>query len=447
MTLPTQFPFLFFTATSLHESTRLLNGATAASAPLPRALMWRKRHASRRVVFGVAIALATVLLVSQEHPSVASSNLVPLITCAEADPKADAEPVKQGPAESNNERSRQTKRGNSRSSNKSQVGALWKRPPPMPESRVRRALGMFETVHSQMTLFFKGFSRSGSVIAYDLLDELRTVKEATHMMDVEFLVLDRVMDHYGSRSHLRVVDTKVMCKFLDLSNLWPWKIPGLLADIKKMVLEYRPVLAQFLGRYGELIEALILTSVPAGLHPFRSLIAALIGVPRKKLVFASSLQDLEKYIPREHIPREFWNPTGGPVREGWENKVSWRIMLEEVQLKLGADSVTPKGKQLLQSIKEEEAGYEKTADRGSGPAAQSAPPAEEAAGENEANEDFLGVAGTVNADVPVVSGNDMGDVSSAGTGQEPGDFTYPELAGLSEDDFAAFANEDFDDVD
>ncbi|PHJ23875.1 hypothetical protein CSUI_002270 [Cystoisospora suis] len=230
-----------------------------------------------------------------------------------------------------------------------------KRPTPLPEDRVLKALSMFEDVHGQMTLFFKGFSRRGSVIAYDLLDELRTVKEATLMMDVEFLVLDRVMDHYKSPTHLRVVDTTVFSKLLNLSNLLPWRIPGLLSDIRRLVLEYQPVLQQFLNRYDPVIEALILINIPRALSGLRPVMAALLGVPREKLIFAMNLRDLEKYIPLKDIPREFWNPKGGPVRDGRENRVSWGIMLEEVEAKLGAAALKPAGKLLLQQIREEQA--------------------------------------------------------------------------------------------
>ncbi|KEP67773.1 UNVERIFIED_CONTAM: hypothetical protein HHA_228760 [Hammondia hammondi] len=448
MALPVQFSFVLSPGTSYLRKQRQLTCVVAASQPLARSLPWRRQRASRGLVFGVAIALATVLcFTGEESHSVASVSLFPVVTSVEAaDWKPDAEPLKKAGTENATNGGRHRKAGHTRRHGNRSHGKTRKRPPPMPEHRVQRALGMFETVHGQMTLFFKGFSREGSVVAYDLLDELRTVKEATYMMDVEFLVLDRVMDYYKSNSHLRIVDTKVMCKFLDLSNLLPWRIPRVLSDIKRMVTEYQPVLQQFLSRYEHLIEALVLTSVPTALHPFRGLVAALLGVPRNKLVFASTLVDLEQFIPREHIPLEFWNPTGGPVREGWENKVSWRIMLEEVQQKLGADSVTPAGRLLLQNIKDEEASR---APKGSIPARAAGGDASSGAvaTEEKAESEELVITGQVNAERSGVSGSEGDDVSSSGKTSKSGDLVYGVFSIPPGDDETAFDPEDFDDVD
>nr|PIM02905.1 hypothetical protein TGCOUG_228760 [Toxoplasma gondii COUG] len=449
MALPVQFSFVLSPGTSNLRKPRQLTRVAAASQPLARSLPWRSQRASRGLVFGVAVALATVLcFTGEESLSVASVSLFPAVTSVEAaDRKPDGDSPKKAGTENSGNGGRHQKAGHSRRHGSRSHGKTWKRPPPMPEHRVQRALSMFENVHGQMTLFFKGFSREGSVVAYDLLDELRTVKEATYMMDVEFLVLDRVMDHYKSQSHLRIVDTKIMCKFLDLSNLLPWRIPGVLSAIKKMVLEYQPVLQQFLNRYEHLIEALILTSVPTALHPFRALVAALLGVPRNKLVFASSLEDLEKFIPRDDIPVEFWNPTGGPVREGWENKVSWRIMLEEVQQKLGADSVTPAGKLLLQNIKDEEARREPSTHSTHARAAGGDASSGAEATDEKAESEELVITGQVNAEPPGVSGTEGDDVSSSEKTSKSGDFSFGVFSSAPGDDGASFDPEDFDDVD
>ncbi|PFH34943.1 hypothetical protein BESB_058300 [Besnoitia besnoiti] len=434
MALPRHF--LFSSAAWLCES---VPSRELKIAPTGRPTRQWKAPGSCYLFWGVAVFVAVALSASPDDWC-AGTSLFPAFACAEA---AGAE----GPQEASGEndpsqgggegRNKQGKPPGESSSSSSRTSWSPKRPQPLPEERVLPALRLFESVHGQMTLFFKGFSRQGSLIAYDLLDELRTVDEARMMMDVEFLVLDRLMEHYDSTRHLRVVDTSIIHKMLNLGNLLPWRIPRVLTDIKKMVLEYKPVLTQFLNRYEKLIEVLILTNVPRALSPFRGLIAALIGVPRQKLVFASSLADLEAYIPRHHIPREFWNPTGGPVREGKENTVSWRIMLEEVKAKLGSDAVTPAGHELLRKIKEEEASGEQTAAGAGAPDAQAS--SSQGPSKGQEIEEFLLFSGDVNVNAD---------------GAKPADTTpaprntplSPEFPSLF-DELGSIGADDFDDLD
>ncbi|KAL8271163.1 hypothetical protein Esti_004931 [Eimeria stiedai] len=172
-------------------------------------------------------------------------------------------------------------------------------PVALPQERRLAALRIFEKVHPTLTIHYSGFSRNGSLVCYDMLNELRTVDEAKALMDVEFHLLDLMLEHYK--------------------------------------------------RYLPHIECLVIVNVPSLFVPLLPTIAArLMGIPSNKLVALSSGQGLEKFMDKKYVPKEFGNAHGHSVRASREDLTASCLMLQEIKSQLGEEALSPEGKRILQ---------------------------------------------------------------------------------------------------
>lgn len=222
-------------------------------------------------------------------------------------------------------------------------------PPALTESRRNAALQIFEKVHPTLTIHYNGFSREGSLICYDMLNELRTVDEAVALMDVEFHLLDLMLEHYKVKKHMRVVDANVVKTILDIGNLFSLKFPEVLSNITRFIKGYDPILRVFLKRYMQHIERLIVVNVPALLNPFiPAIFSRIMGIPAGKIVSLTSGSELERYMEKKYIPKEFGNPSGFSVKDNDENTTASCLMLQEIKTHLGESALTKEGRDMLE---------------------------------------------------------------------------------------------------
>ncbi|KAL8424301.1 hypothetical protein Efla_002919 [Eimeria flavescens] len=221
-------------------------------------------------------------------------------------------------------------------------------PAALPLERRKAALHLFERVHPTLTIHYSGFSRSGSLVCYDMLNELRTVEEATALMDVEFHLLDLMLEHYKVGKHMRVVDANIVKQMLDLGSLFSFRFPEAVSRVTRFIKDYDPILRVFLKRYLPHIEYLIVVNVPTLFVPFLPSIAGrIMGIPAGKLVALSSGEGLERYMDKKYIPREFGNPQGVSVKGNEQDITATCLMLQEIKNYLGEGALTPEGKVTL----------------------------------------------------------------------------------------------------
>lgn len=221
-------------------------------------------------------------------------------------------------------------------------------PPPLSPARTVAALQMFEKVHPTLTIHYSGFSRQGSLICYDMLNELRTVEEATALMDVEFHLLDLMLEHYQVKQHMRIVDANVVKKILNIGNLFSTQFPKTISNVTQFMKAYDPVLRVFLRRYLPHIESLVIINVPAFIVPILPAVAShMMGIPPNKIVALSSGAGLERFMERRYIPREFGNPRGFSVKDNDQDLTASCLMLQEIKEQLGEAALSKEGKATL----------------------------------------------------------------------------------------------------
>lgn len=221
-------------------------------------------------------------------------------------------------------------------------------PPALPEGRRNAALQIFEKVHPSLTIHYNGFSRQGSLICYDMLNEVRTVDEARALMDVEFHLLDLMLEHYKVKKHMRIVDTSVVKSMLDIGSLFSLRFPETISNVTRFIREYDPILRVFLKRYIEHIELLVLVNVPAFLAPIIPTIASrIMGISASKIVAIADGSGLERYMEKKYIPKEFGNPSGFSVKDNNENTTASCLMLQEIQRHLGESALSKEGRKML----------------------------------------------------------------------------------------------------
>ncbi|KAL8445904.1 hypothetical protein Emag_004983 [Eimeria magna] len=222
-------------------------------------------------------------------------------------------------------------------------------PAPLPLERRLAAMRIFEKVHPTLTIHYSGFSRNGSLVCYDMLNELRTVEEAKSLMDVEFHLLDLMLEHYKVDKHMRVVDANVVKNILDLGSLFSFRFPDAVMRVTRFIKDYDPILRVFLKRYLPHIEYLVIVNVPSFFVPLLPSIASrIMGIPPNKLVALSSGEGLEKFMDRKYVPKEFGNPQGNSVRASTEDLTASCLMLQEIKLHLGEAALSEEGKRMLQ---------------------------------------------------------------------------------------------------
>lgn len=181
-----------------------------------------------------------------------------------------------------------------------------------------------------------------------MLSELRTVEEARMMMDVEFYLLDRMLDHYRVKKHVRIVDVSVVKRMLDITNLVPWRLPTTIANITRLVTDYDPILKLFLKRYLPHIEQLVLVHVPALLVPVMpTILSRMSGVPSNKIKAVSDGSGLSQFMDPKYVPAEFGNPRGVRLKESEQNSTGWVLMLSDIKKYLGEEALTSAGKEML----------------------------------------------------------------------------------------------------
>lgn len=221
-------------------------------------------------------------------------------------------------------------------------------PPELPAARRNAALQLFEEVHPTLTIHYGGFSRQGSVICYDMLNEVRTVDEARALMDVEFHLLDLMLEHYKVSTHMRIVDAQVVKNMLNIGNLFSFRFPEVVRNVTAFIKSYDPLLRLFLKRYLAHTERIVIVNVPSFLAPMvPTLVARIMGVPASKLAAITSGGGLEQFMERKYIPREFGNPSGFSVKNNDENTTANCLMLQEIKLWLGESALSAEGRQLL----------------------------------------------------------------------------------------------------
>ncbi|KAL8450718.1 hypothetical protein Emed_002356 [Eimeria media] len=222
-------------------------------------------------------------------------------------------------------------------------------PAALPLERRLAAMRIFEKVHPTLTIHYSGFSRNGSLVCYDMLNELRTVEEAQALMDVEFHLLDLMLDHYKVDKHMRVVDANVVKKMLDLGSLFSFRFPEAIMRVTRFIKDYDPILRVFLKRYLPHIEYLVIVNVPSLFVPLLPSIASrIMGVPSNKVVALSSGEGLEKYMDKKYVPKEFGNAHGSSVRASTEDLTASCLMLQEIKTHLGEEALSEEGKRMLQ---------------------------------------------------------------------------------------------------
>lgn len=221
-------------------------------------------------------------------------------------------------------------------------------PPALSASRRHAALQIFEKVHPTLTIHYNGFSRQGSVICYDLLNELRTVEEARALMDVEFHLLDLMLEHYKVKKHMRIVDANIVRRMLHIGNLFSFKFAETITNVTRFIKDYEPILRVFLKRYEPHIELLVIVNVPTFLVPFLPTLAArIMGISSRKIVAIANGSALERFMEKRYIPREFGNPTGLSVKHNDEDITASCLMLKEIKAHLGESALTSHGKKFL----------------------------------------------------------------------------------------------------
>ncbi|OEH79344.1 hypothetical protein cyc_05787 [Cyclospora cayetanensis] len=215
-------------------------------------------------------------------------------------------------------------------------------PDPIPVERRNAALQLFEQVHPTLTIHYHGFSRSGSLICYDMMNEIRTVEEATALMYVEYHLLDLMLEHYKVSQHMRIVDATFVRKMLTVQNLNPVRLLEAVAEVTKFISMYEPLLRTFLDRYLKHIELLVIVNVPSILVPILPAIASrIMGIPPEKIAALSSGRSLDKFMDRKYVPKEFGNPNGLSVKSNREEFTASCLMLQEIKTHLEESESEP----------------------------------------------------------------------------------------------------------
>ncbi|CDJ42843.1 hypothetical protein, conserved [Eimeria tenella] len=221
-------------------------------------------------------------------------------------------------------------------------------PPPLSEPRRRAALQLFEKVHPMLTIHYNGFSHRGSLVCYDMLNELRTVEEARAVMDVEFHLLDLMLEKYKVKKHMRIVDANIVKNMLGIQSLFSFRFPEVISKVTRFIKDYDPILRVFLQRYLPHIELLVIVNVPSFLAPILPSIASrIMGIPSSKIAAIAKGSQLTRFMDAKYVPREFGNPAGLSVKHNEENLTASCLMLREIKTHLGEAALTEDGKALL----------------------------------------------------------------------------------------------------